>query len=67
MFTYIGLHRPEEISAQSLSAIWNYIFEIWMPTVQFNLEEKFNFESVNYAKGNKHYCECDLFFPISGL
>ena len=67
VFTYIGLHRPEEISAQSLSEIWKYIFEIWMPTVQFDLQEKFSYESINYAKGNKHYCECDLYFPISGL
>ncbi|CAM4448395.1 helix-turn-helix domain-containing protein [Paenibacillus typhae] len=67
VFTYIGLHRPEEISAESLSEIWRYIFEIWMPTVQFELEEKFSYESVNYAKGNRHYCECDLYFPIAGL
>ncbi|AIQ51921.1 AraC family transcriptional regulator [Paenibacillus sp. FSL R7-0331] len=67
VFTYIGLHRPEEISADSLSEIWKYIFEVWMPTVHFELEEKFSYESVNYAKGNRHYCECDLYFPITGL
>ncbi|MEK5236254.1 helix-turn-helix domain-containing protein [Paenibacillus sp. FSL L8-0470] len=67
VFTYIGLHRPEEITPHSLSEIWEYITSTWMPTVPFQLEEKFSFEYINYAKGNKHYCECDLYFPISGL
>ncbi|MCL6457127.1 MAG: AraC family transcriptional regulator [Gorillibacterium sp.] len=67
VFTYMGPHRPEEISAKSLSSIWNYVFQKWMPTVQFNLKENFSFESINYAKCNKQYCECDLYFPISVL
>jgi AraC family transcriptional regulator len=67
VFTYIGAHRPEEISSENLSYIWKYVFETWMPTVQFNLKENFSFEYINYAKCNKHYCECDLFYPISFL
>lgn len=67
VFTYIGPHSPEEISSKTLSAIWKYVFNAWMPTVQFNLKEKFSFEHINYAKCNKHYCECDLYFPISVL
>lgn len=67
VFTYMGPHRPEDISSKTLCEIWKYIFETWMPTVQFNLKEKFSFEYINYAKCNKHYCECDLFFPISVL
>lgn len=67
VFTYMSLHRPEEISAHTLQDIWEYIRETWMPTVQFDLEETFHFEWVNYAKCNKHYCECDLYYPISGL
>lgn len=67
VFTYMGPHRPEEISSKTLSAIWKYIFETWMPTVQFNLKEHFSFECINYAKCNKHYCECDLYYPISVL
>lgn len=67
VFTYMGPHRPEEISSKTLEGIWNYIFETWMPTVQFNLKEKFSFEYINYAKCNKHYCECDLYYPISVL
>lgn len=67
VFTYMGPHGPEEISSKTLSDIWTYIFTAWMPTVQFNLKEKFSFERINYAKCNKHYCECDLYFPISYL
>jgi len=67
VFTYMGPHRPEEISSKTLESIWKYIFETWMPTVQFNLKENFSFEYINYAKCNKHYCECDLYYPISVL
>lgn len=67
VFRYIGAHAPEEISSKKLQAIWKYVFAIWMPTVQFNLKEVFHFEWINYAKCNKHYCECDLYYPISIL
>jgi AraC family transcriptional regulator len=67
VFTYMGPHSPEEISSKTLSEIWKYIFTTWMPTIQFNLKENFHFEYINYAKCNKLYCECDLFFPISFL
>jgi AraC family transcriptional regulator len=67
VFTYMGPHRPEEISSKSLESIWRYVFETWMPTIQFNLKENFHFEYINYAKCNKQYCECDLYYPISIL
>ncbi|MDP4088334.1 MAG: effector binding domain-containing protein [Bacillota bacterium] len=67
VFTYMGPHRPEDISSKTLYAIWEYIFATWMPTVEFNLRENFHFERINYAKCNKHYCECDLYYPISFL
>ncbi|MCX7772401.1 MAG: effector binding domain-containing protein [Clostridia bacterium] len=67
VFTYMGLHRPEEISSKNLYQIWSFIRDTWMPTIQFDLKEKFRFEYVNYAKCNKQYCECDLYYPISGL
>ena len=67
VFTYMGLHRPEEISSKSLSGIWSYIFDVWMPTVTFELKEQFHFEYIDYSKCNKQYAECDLYFPISIL
>lgn len=67
VFTYMGPHRPEEISSKNLAEIWDYIFSTWMPTVEFDLKEKFSFEYINYAKCNKQYCECDLYYPISFL
>lgn len=67
VFTYMGPHRPEEISSKNLESIWRYVFEVWMPTVQFNLKENFHFEYINYAKCSKQYCECDLYYPISAL
>jgi AraC family transcriptional regulator len=65
VFTYMGPHCPEEISSKNLESIWKYVSETWMPTVHFNLSEYFHFEQINYAKCNKHYCECDLYYPIS--
>ncbi|HEX2946582.1 MAG TPA: AraC family transcriptional regulator [Clostridia bacterium] len=67
VFTYMGPHRPEDISSKTLSEIWQYVAETWMPTVQFDLKERFRFEYINYAKCNKQYCECDLYYPISAL
>ncbi|MGN7760796.1 AraC family transcriptional regulator [Paenibacillus sp. 22594] len=67
VFTYMGPHRPEEINSKSLSIIWKHIFDTWMPTIQFDLEEKFSFELINYARCNKKYCECNLYYPISKI
>ncbi len=67
VFTYMGPHRPEDISSKTLSDLWKYVSEKWMPTIRFELDETFHFELVNYAKCNKHYCECDLYYPISKL
>ncbi|MEF2964793.1 helix-turn-helix domain-containing protein [Paenibacillus sp. M1] len=67
VFTYMGPHRPEEISSATLKGIWELIFTTWMPTVQFNLKDRFSFERIDYSKCNKHYCECDLYYPISML
>lgn len=67
VFTYMGPHRPEEISAKTLGGIWRTISETWMPTVQFDLQQRFSFELINYAKCSKQYCECDLYYPISSL
>lgn len=41
VFTYMGPHRPEEISSKTLESIWNYVNDIWMPTIQF--KRKFSF------------------------
>ncbi|WP_379154002.1 helix-turn-helix domain-containing protein [Paenibacillus sp. sgz5001063] len=67
VFTYMGPHRPEDINSKSLSSIWKQIFETWMPTIQFDLDEKFSFELINYARCNKQYCECNLYYPISKI
>lgn len=67
VFTYMGAHRPEEISSATLGEIWHQVFEIWMPTVQTNLKETFSFERIDYARCSSDYCECDLFYPITAL
>lgn len=67
VFTYMGPHCPEEISSKTLKDIWEYIFTTWFPTITFELKENFHFEYINYAKCNKYYCECDLYYPISKL
>lgn len=67
VFKYMGPHCPEEISSKTLKDIWNYVFGTWMPTIEFHLEEKFHFEYIDYSRCNKHYCECELYYPISEL
>ena len=67
VFTYMGLHRPEEISSKNLHELWNFINTKWMPTIEFHLKENFRFEYINYARCSKQYCECDLYFPIERL
>jgi AraC family transcriptional regulator len=67
VFTYMGSHRPEEISARTLEPVWKYIDEVWKPTIKFDLKEAFRLEYINYAKCSKSYCECDLYYPISQL
>lgn len=67
VFTYMGPHRPVEITAEKLNGLWKFVYENWMPTVDFHLAESFCFEQVNYAKCSRHYCECDLYYPISVL
>ena len=67
VFTYMGLHRPEEITPEKLESLWTFIYDKWMPTVTFNLKEPFYFERIDYSKCSKQYCECDLYYPMTGL
>lgn len=67
VFKYMGPHCPEELSSLTLHDIWSHVFDVWMPTVEFDLEEPFHFEYVDYSKCNKQYCECELYFPMSVL
>ncbi len=67
VFTYMGPHRPEDISSSTLAGLWRYIHGKWMPTMHFDLDEVFSFELINYAKCSKQYCECDIYYPISRL
>ncbi|MDF2984690.1 MAG: AraC family transcriptional regulator [Eubacterium sp.] len=67
VFTYMGLHRPEEITSRNLVDLFEFIYTKWIPTIEFRLKENFRFEYINYARCNKQYCECDLYFPIEEL
>ena len=67
VFTYIGLHKPEELSNKNLRELMNFVYTKWTPTVEFHLKENYRFEYINYARCNKRYCECDLYFPIELL
>jgi AraC family transcriptional regulator len=67
VFTYIGLHPPEALSSQHMKDLLDFIHETWMPTIEFRLRENFRFEMINYARCNKQYCECDLYFPMEVL
>ena len=64
VFTYIGQHHPDKISALTLKDIWHQVFEVWMPTIPMKLKEIFSFERIDYTRCSRQYCECDLYFPI---
>lgn len=67
VFTYLGLHRPEELSTQHLQPLMDFVQQTWAPTIEFRLREPFRLEVLNYARCNKQYCECDLYFPMEML
>ena len=65
VFRYVGQHKPEEVSSKTLVDVWSFIFHKWMPTAQFNLNDVFSFELIDYSKCSRDYSQCDLYFPIS--
>lgn len=67
VFTYVGAHGPEEISSTTLADIWHHVYQIWMPTVKFDLKEAYRFERIDRSRCKDHYSECDLYYPISRL
>jgi len=67
VFTYMGLHRPEEISSLHLRALLDFVETRWAPTVEFHLQAHFRLEMIHYARCSRHYSECDLYFPIEAL
>ncbi|NLD46620.1 MAG: AraC family transcriptional regulator [Clostridiaceae bacterium] len=67
VFTYMGLHSPEDISSRNLKVLLDFIHTKWMPTIEFHLKEHFWFQYINYARCSRHYCECDLYFPVECL
>lgn len=64
VFTYMGLHRPEEISSRTLQGLWELVHQSWMPTVEISVGTPFSFERIDYARCSKQYCECELYYPI---
>ncbi len=67
VFTYMGLHRPEEISSKNLMGLWQLVHGTWMPTVDITVDPPFHFERIDYSRCNKQYCECELYYPICRL
>lgn len=64
VFTYVGAHGPEEISSKTLADIWHYIYQIWMPTVDFQLKDHFRFERIDRSCCKEDFSQCDLYYPI---
>jgi AraC family transcriptional regulator len=67
VFTYMGLHKPEDISAENLQKVLDFVRESWAPTLTQRLQKSFRFELINYARCSKQYSECDLYFPMERL
>lgn len=67
VFTYVGAHGPEEISSATLADIWHHVYQIWMPTVNFQLRNNFRFERIDRSSCKDDYSQCDLYYPISLL
>ncbi|HOV27798.1 MAG TPA: AraC family transcriptional regulator [Pseudobacteroides sp.] len=67
VFTYMGLHRPEEISSKNLKELLYFIYTKWKPSMEFRLKENYWLQYIDYSRCSKQYCECDLYFPIECL
>lgn len=67
VFTYLGLHRPEELTSENLQGLLDFVHESWAPTLPMRIEETFRFEMINFARCSKQYCECDMYFPMEKL
>lgn len=67
VFTYMGSHSPEELSAERLTGLRDFIERKWIPTISQRTGINFSFEYIDYSKCSRQYCQCDLYYPISGL
>lgn len=64
VFTYVGMHPPEQVSSATLGELWTYIFSEWMPRTKRGHTERMSFERIDTAQAGPGYCEVELYYPL---
>ncbi|WBW97223.1 helix-turn-helix domain-containing protein [Oceanirhabdus sp. W0125-5] len=67
VFQYVGNHPVEEISNLTMLTLFDYIFQTWIPKLNYDFSKEggFHFEEINSEIASENYCEANLYFPIS--
>lgn len=65
VFKYVGFHRAEKVTIETLNELYNFIFLEWRPNTSYSQADSFHFESIDYKLTRDDYCEVDIYFPIN--
>jgi AraC family transcriptional regulator len=66
VFHYIGNHPAKEISVFTMEALYDYIYQTWVPKNGYDFMEDggFHFEEIDSETGSENYCEARIYFPL---
>lgn len=64
VFRYVGNFHAAQLTIRHLQEIWDYIDE-WLATSPYRRSKPFHFESIDNRLSSEHYCEVDLYIPVS--
>lgn len=65
VFTYVGLHHPQDTTLKHLLRIYEYIFERWLPSSGYAFSGMYQMEFIDSSIARSDYCEIDLYIPIA--
>jgi AraC family transcriptional regulator len=66
VFNYIGNHPAQELSKVTMKALYEYIYERWIPSLGYDFMEAggFRFEEIDSKVSTSDYCEAKLYLPL---
>lgn len=65
VFKYICFNRAEKVTIETLTEIYKYIFEKWLPDTSYSMADPFYFERIDYELTRDDYCEVDIYIPVT--
>lgn len=65
VFKYICFKRAEKVTIETLTEIYKYIFEKWLPSTSYSMADPFYFERIDYKLTRDDYCEVDIYIPVT--